>query len=185
MIVEPGCAACRARGQSVASHPRRISAGTVRAAIACAPHAPALLEARRLGRRLEHLGISERDVLRQRFALRRKAERGASGARDAAAAIDEGIEHDPEELVRELEPALLWAGRGLAGKLAQRIAQARAGEIVQVREIGWQRASIVEDTIDRTSDVLLISAEGGAAPKSRGQSQQDVGRGVAEVRGEV
>ena len=41
------------------------------------------------------------------------------GAADAAASIDEGIEHQVEELVGELEADLLRAGRGFAGKLVQ------------------------------------------------------------------
>jgi hypothetical protein len=36
----------------------------------------------------------------------------------AAAAVDEGIEHQPEELIGHLERDLLAAGRGFAGELA-------------------------------------------------------------------
>jgi hypothetical protein len=102
-VIEPGRAARRSRRKVVAADDCRIAAGPIAAAVTCAPDAPALLERRRLRRRLEQLGVGQRDVLRQVFALRRKAERGAGGARDAAPAIDEGIEHDPKELIRELK----------------------------------------------------------------------------------
>jgi hypothetical protein len=39
------------------------------------------------------------------------------GAADPAAPVDEGIEHQVEELVGELEADFLRAGRGLAGEL--------------------------------------------------------------------
>ena len=52
------------------------------------------------------------------FALGRKAERRPAGAGHAAAAVDEGIEHEPEEQIHHLERGLLAAGRGLAGELA-------------------------------------------------------------------
>jgi hypothetical protein len=110
MIVEPGHAARRARRKIVAADHRGIAAGAVGAAIARSPRAPALLEARRLRWRLEHLGVAERDVVRQRFALGRKAQRGAGRAGNAASAVNEGIEHDAEELVRHLKCALLRPG---------------------------------------------------------------------------
>ena len=53
------------------------------------------------------------------LALGRKAERRPAGAGHAARAIDEGIEHEAEELVGHLEAGLLAAGRGLAGELAR------------------------------------------------------------------
>jgi hypothetical protein len=61
-----------------------------------------------------------RDVGRHGVAFGREAERGVIGAAGAAAAIDEGIEHQVQELVAELEPDLLRAGRGFAGKLVLR-----------------------------------------------------------------
>jgi hypothetical protein len=134
MIVEPGGAARRARGKIVAAHHQRIAGGAVRAAITRAPHAPALLEDWRLRRRLEHLGISERDVVGQLFALRRKAERRDVGAAEPGAAVDEGIEHDAEELIRQLERTLLAAGRGFAGEQRQRIGEIGAGETEDVHE---------------------------------------------------
>jgi len=118
----------------VAPHHRKIAGGAVAAAVTGAPHAPALLEGGRLGRRLEHLGVSERDVLRQFFALGRKADGAATI--DAASAVDEGIEHDPEELVGELERALLRAGRRFAGEQRQRIGEIAAGETEEGEEVG-------------------------------------------------
>ena len=48
-----------------------------------------------------------------------KPSAGPPAPADAAAAVDEGIEHQPEELVGHLEADLLAAGRGLAGELAR------------------------------------------------------------------
>ena len=104
MVVEPGRAAGRARGKVVAADHREIAGRAVAGAIARAPHAPTLLEGGWLGRRLEQLGIGEGDVVRQLFALGRKADGTATV--DRVAAIDEGVEHDAEELVRQLERAL-------------------------------------------------------------------------------
>ena len=117
----------------MAADHRRIADGAVAAAIAAAPHAPALLEGRRLRRRLEQLGVGERDVVGQLFALGRKAERRAAGPRDAVAAVDERIEHDAEELVGQLERRLLRAGRGFAGEQRERVAEIAAGEPEEVR----------------------------------------------------
>src|SRR5262249_16680330 len=94
-------------------------------AVARPPPAPALLEAWRRRRRFQYLCISERDVVGQLCALRRKAD-GAATER-VASAVDERIEHDAEELVGKLERALLRAGRGLAGELRQRIAEIGPG----------------------------------------------------------
>ena len=53
------------------------------------------------------------------FALGRKAERRAAGAADAAAAIDERIEHQAEELLVSWKAPCCAAGRGFAGELAR------------------------------------------------------------------
>ena len=53
------------------------------------------------------------------------------GAADPAAAIDEGIEHQVEKLVGELEADFLRAGGGFAGKLVQRTGETAAGEVEQ------------------------------------------------------
>ena len=133
---------------------RRIARRAIAAAIGAAPRAPALLEARRLHRRrLEHGGIGERDVVRERFALGRKGDRRPAGAGRAVAAVDEGIEHQPEELVGHLECDLLAAGRGFAGELAQRIAEIAAGEAEDADEAGRQRAAVVEEVVERGGDV--------------------------------
>src|SRR5215472_4398143 len=106
-VIEPGRAACRRGGKIVAADHRGIAAGAIAAAVARAPRAPALLEARRL---FQYLCVGEGDVVGQLCALGRKADRGA--AERVASAVNEGIEHDAEELVGELERALLRAGRG-------------------------------------------------------------------------
>ena len=73
-------------------HPIRSSAGRTGAA----------------WRRLEDLGIGERDVVRQRSSRSgAKPSAGLAGAGEAAAAVDERIEHDAEELVHELKRRLL------------------------------------------------------------------------------
>ena len=61
-------------------------------------------------------GVGERDLGRRGVALRRKAERRVIGApADAASPIDEGIEHQSEDLGCKLEADPLGAGRGFAG----------------------------------------------------------------------
>ena len=82
------------------------------------------------------------------------------GAADAAAAIDEGIEHQVEELVGELEADLLRAGRGFAGKLVQRSGEIVAGEAEERHEGRRQRAAVVEEVVDGMADVELVDGEG-------------------------
>ena len=135
-IVEAAGHAHRARGHVVAADDGKIAAGAVAAAIGAAPCGPARLVDRRQGllRCLEHRGIGERDLGRRAVALGRKAERGMIRAADAAASIDEGIEHQVEELVGELEADALGAGGGFAGKLVEGAGQIVAGEAEQRHE---------------------------------------------------
>ena len=85
-----------------------IAGGAVAAAISAAPRGPTrLIDWHGRRGRLEHRGVSERNVRRHGFALGRKAERRVIGAADPAAAIDEGIKHQVQELVGELEPDFL------------------------------------------------------------------------------
>src|SRR5262249_50851616 len=97
---------------------------------------------------------------RHGFALGGKAERRMVGAADAAAAIDEGIEHHVQELVGELEGDLLRAGRGFAGKLVQGSDEIAAGQPIERHECGRQRAAVVEEVVDRPADAELIAGEG-------------------------
>ena len=98
----------------------KVAAGAVAAAIGAAPSCPArLVDRQGLLRYLEHGSISERDLGRHAVALGRKAERGVLRTADAAASIDEGVEHQVEELVSDLEADALGAGSGFAGKLVQ------------------------------------------------------------------
>src|SRR5262245_32230873 len=72
-IIQTGRAACGVRGKIMTADHKGIAAGTVRAAIARAPYAPALLERECLvDRRAQHLAIGERNVFRQRLAIRCK-----------------------------------------------------------------------------------------------------------------
>ena len=71
------------------------------------------------------------------FARGREAERGATSTGHAAASVDEGIEHQIEELVGELEAHALRAGGGFAGKLVQGAGQIVAGEAEQRHEGRW------------------------------------------------
>jgi hypothetical protein len=106
------------RGEIMAADHREIASGAVAAAIGTTPHRPArLIDRHRLGRWLEHRGIGVGNVGRHGLALGRKAERRMVGAGDPATTIDEGIEHQVEELIGELEADFLRAGRGLAGEL--------------------------------------------------------------------
>ena len=82
------------------------------------------------------------------------------GAADPAAAIDEGIEHHVQELVGELEPDLLRAGRGLAGKLVQGSDETAAGQPIERHECGRQRAAVVEEVVNRPAGIELIAGEG-------------------------
>ena len=138
----------------MASDHRRIARGAIAAAIGRAPCAPALLEGRRRHRRrFEHRGIGQRDLVRDGLALGRKRDCRPAASRGAVASIDERIEHEPEELVADLECALLRAGRGFAGELAQRIGEIAAGESEHADEAGWQRAAVVEEAVERGGDV--------------------------------
>jgi hypothetical protein len=137
-IVQPSRTPRRARGKIVAADDGRVAGGAVRAAIARPPHAPALVETDRLRRRLEDLGVGERDIVGHLFALRRKAERRAAGTGEAAAAIDERIEHDAEELVPELKRDLLAAGRSFAREERQRVGEIAAGQPEDIHEGGRQ-----------------------------------------------
>ena len=193
-IVDAAGKARSAGGEVVASQHRGIAVGAVAAAIASAPHAPALLEGlrRRLLRGLEHGGIGEGDILRHRFALGRKAD-GASCsgtiAAEAAAAVDEGIEHEGEELVAELEGGLLGAGRGLARKLGERIAEIAAGQAEHAHESRRQRAAAVEEVVERIGDVPLIDAQAAGRdlllPQRGGEVEDHVACGVAQIGGEA
>ena len=160
MIIESGRAARRARGEIVAADHREIAVGTIAAAIACAPHGPALLEGGRLRRCLEHLRVGERDVLRQRRAFRRKAERWPVDTADPGAPVDEGIEHQVQELIGELEADFLRAGGGFAGELVQGTGEITAGEAEQRQESGRQRTAIVEEVVNRIADIELVDREG-------------------------
>src|SRR5262249_7678959 len=113
------------------------------------------------------------------LAVGRKAEGGTTGPRGAAPAVDEGIEHDAEELIGELKRRLLAAGRSLAREERQRVGEVAAGEPEDADEAGRQRATVVEEIIERVRDVLLIDAEAGPAEPG-GEIQDYVGRGVAE-----
>ncbi len=117
----------------------KVAAGAVVAAIGAAPRGPARLVDRWQGllRCLEHRGIGERDLRRRVVALGREAERGATSTGHAAAAVDEGIEHQPKELIGELERRLLATGGGFAGKLVQGAGQIVAGEAEQRHEGRW------------------------------------------------
>jgi hypothetical protein len=156
----------------------------------------------RLRRLFQYLGVSERDVLRQLFARGRKTDGAATT--DAASAVDEGIEHDAEELVGELKPNLLRAGRGFSGEQRERIAETDAGEPEDGDESRWQRAAVVEEGIERIGDVALVDAEGageragsarraGLARRARadelaergGEVEDRIGRGVAQRCGEA
>ena len=116
---------------------------------------------------MKNRGISERDVRRHGFALGRKAERGVIGAAYSAAAIDEGIKHQVEKLVGELEGDFLRTGRGLAGKLVQGSDETAAGQPIERHECGRQRAAVVEEVVDRPAGIELIAGEGGSEGSGR------------------
>jgi hypothetical protein len=73
----------------------------------------------------EDRGISERNVGRQIcLFVRRKADRRASRT-DTAAAVDEWIEHECEELVGQLQGGAFGSGTAFAVQLRQRAEQRR------------------------------------------------------------
>src|SRR5262249_38084682 len=146
---------CRARGDSRARRcrprcaqtnrgcrprPRRRSCGCCR--LSPPPHAPALLEARWLGRLFQYLRTGKRDVVGKLFALRRKAD-GAAANR-IAASVHERIQHDVEELIGELKGALLRAGRGFAREQRQRIGEIGSREPEDRDERGRQRPPLLK-----------------------------------------
>jgi hypothetical protein len=81
------------------------------------------------------------------------------GAADPAAAINEWIEHQVEELVAELETDLLRAACGFAVELIERSGQIAAGEAEQRHE-SRQRAAVVEEGLDRIADLDMVDGEG-------------------------
>ena len=101
---------------------------------------------------------------------------GCSAPADATAPIDEGIEHQIEELVGKLECDLLRPCRGFAGKLVQGCGEIVAGEAEERHEGRRQRASIVEEVVDRMADVELVNGEGAAAA-----GQAAAGKAAARV----
>src|SRR5262249_57510617 len=97
-----------------------------------------------------------------------KAESRSGDDTDGAAAIDERIEHQAEELALHLEADLLRAGCGFAGKLRERVTETGAREIEDRKEIGRQCATAVEENIQRGGDVLLILAQPRALAENGG-----------------
>ncbi len=188
-IVESGGDAPRARGEIVRADHQRIAARLVIAAVRGAPRGPARLvdQRRRLvERRLQHLGISERDIVGDVGPLRREPDRRPTGAADAGAPVDERIEHDAEELAAELKDALLRAGRRLARDQRQRVRQVAAGQAEQVGKARRQRAARVEKAVDRVGDVLLVLIERRPGAQRRGiQIEEYVGRTVAQAGAEI
>ena len=87
------------------------------------------------------------------------------GAADAAASIDEGIEHQVEELVGELEADALGAGRGFARKLVQGVGQIAAGQTEQRHEARRQPAAVVEEIVNSVADIELIDSESRWRPR--------------------
>ena len=137
-----------------------IAAGAVAAAIGATPDRPRLTDRRRRSWFFGHRG--ERALRWGVVVLGRKTtERPDRLTRptDPAAAIDEGIEHQVEELVGELEGDFLRAGRGFAGKPVQRCGEIVAGEVEERHEGRRQRASIVEEVVDGMADVKLVDGE--------------------------
>ena len=138
-----------------------IAGGAIAAAIGATPDRPArLIERRRHSWSFQHRGIGQCDLRWGVVARGRKAKRRVICPADATAPIDEGIEHQVEELVGKLECDLLRAGRGFAGKLVQRCGEIVAGEVEERHEGRRQRATIVEEVIDGMADVELVDGEG-------------------------
>ena len=123
------------------------------------------------------------------LALGRKAERRAAGAGDAAAAVDERIEHQAEELVRHLEcrPAARRSRpRRRAGVSAlPRLPPVRPKTLTKP---GGSAPPLLKKLLSASATLLLVLAQRAAYPASperRGQIQDHVGRGVAEARREA
>ena len=167
-IIETAGEADCPRGQIMTADDSEIAGGAIAAAIGATPHRPArLIDRRRHSRSFEHRGIGQCDLRWGVVARGRKAKRRVICAADATAAIDEGIEHQIEELVGELECDLLRAGRGFAGKLVQGVGEIVAGEVEERHEGRRQRASVVEEVVDGMADVELIDGEGGERRRRR------------------
>ena len=110
--------------------------------------------------RLEHAGISERDVGRQaRQLIGGKADRlSATEPTTAAAeaALDERIEHQVQKLGHDIECAMLGIGRHLAGDLRECVAEIATGQAEDRRKVRRQRAAGIEEVVDGGGDVLLV-----------------------------
>src|SRR5262249_61949932 len=86
------------------------------------------------------------------------ARAATADAAERVAAVDEGIEHDAEELVGELERDLLAAGRRFAREQRERVGEIGAGEAEDGHEVGRQRAAVVEEGVERVGAVCLVAA---------------------------
>jgi hypothetical protein len=92
------------------------------------------------------------------------------GTTDPAAPVDKRIEHQVEELVKELESDALRASCGFTGELIERPVQIAASQFEDSQEVGRQRAAIVEGIVKRVADVGLISRLRWKPPGCRGHS---------------
>src|SRR6516165_3838248 len=103
---------------------------------------------------------------------------------------DFGHADQSEELVGQLERALLRAGRRLAREQRERVGEVGAGETEDGHERGRQRAAIVEERVERVGDVALVAVEPSRSeiprPAECGDDVQGrVACGVAQRGGEA
>ena len=153
----------------------------VRAAVARAPYAPALWDCLGDGR-TQHLRIGERDVFGQRLAIWCERDCIAVYATNAAAPIDERIEHHRHKLVHQLERGLLRAGRHLPGKLRQRVGCARHQQIgVERRRRPSERGGV--GAFERVTHCALVLGQSWHSAEWSSRHRHIDGSGIVERPG--
>src|SRR5262249_41515487 len=168
VIIEARRTANGAGRQIMAADDGYIPRRAISAALGTGPCRPAWLIDRRerRSRLLEHRGIGERNRRRHRFALgceaerrgprfavARKAKRRLVGAANPATAVDEGIEHQVEKLVGELEGDLLRARRGFPGELVECCGEVAASQTEERHECRRQRTAAIAEILERASAI--------------------------------
>ena len=147
-IIDAARIAARARRHVVRADHHGVALGAVGAAIPARPHIPARLpeDRRRRGGSFEDFGVGERDFGRLRLfcskahrPAREHADTCSAHTAEPAVAIHERIEHQREELVAQLERAILRPRRRLARELRQRIGEIGPRQPEEAHEVREQR----------------------------------------------
>ena len=105
----------------------------------------------------------------------------ATRAQPALPAVDERVEHEREELVRQLERCTFGAGPGFTVQLRQCIEQGRTGKVAEAEELRRQRriGRTIENAVVDAADyipLVLICSWGRCQQRGAGDVQIDIAR---------